>query len=29
VHYLDVTRVNAEPVLLMAKDSKTIDDLIA
>ncbi|MFN5294069.1 MAG: DUF1015 domain-containing protein [Flavobacteriales bacterium] len=29
VHYLDVTRINAEPVLLMAKDSKTIDDLIA
>ena len=29
VQYLDITKINAEPVLLMARDSKTIDDLIA
>jgi uncharacterized protein (DUF1015 family) len=29
VQYLDITKINAEPVLLMAKDSKTIDDIIA
>lgn len=29
VQYLDITRINAEPVLLMARDSSTIDDIIA
>jgi uncharacterized protein (DUF1015 family) len=29
VQYLDITKINAEPVLLMARDSKTIDDIIA
>lgn len=29
VQYLDITRLNAEPVLLMARDSKLIDDLVA
>jgi len=29
VQYLDITKINAEPVLLMANDSKTIDDIIA
>jgi len=29
VQYLDITKINAEPVLLMAQDSKAIDDIIA
>jgi uncharacterized protein (DUF1015 family) len=29
VNYLDITKINAEPVLLMARDNKTIDDIIA
>jgi uncharacterized protein (DUF1015 family) len=29
VQYLDITKINAEPVLLMARDSRVVDDLIA
>ncbi len=29
VQYLDITKLNAEPVLLMARDSQRIDDIIA
>jgi uncharacterized protein (DUF1015 family) len=29
VEYLDITKLNAEPVLLMASDSASIDDIIA
>lgn len=29
VNYLDITKINAEPVLLMARDNKSIDDIIA
>ena len=29
VQYLNITKINAEPVLLMARDSRVVDDLIA
>ncbi|MFM7726088.1 MAG: DUF1015 family protein, partial [Flavobacteriales bacterium] len=29
VQYLDITKINAEPVLLMARDNSTVDDIIA